>query len=129
MSALLDTDVLIDALRGTPGAKAWLERMPTTVFAIPGIVTMELVAGCRNQGELRQLERFLNRFTIVWTEPAEFAQAYNLFATHWLASKLSIPDCLIAAMALSRGATVYSFNSKHFNVIAGLDVQEPYTRP
>jgi predicted nucleic acid-binding protein len=41
---------------------------------------------------------------------------------------LSIPDCLIAAMALARSARLYTFNLKHFRIIEGLDVQSPYTR-
>jgi predicted nucleic acid-binding protein len=93
MSALVDTDILIDALRGMPAAETWLTSQSTTPFAIPGIVAMELMAGCRNQAELRQLQRFLSRFTIAWTEAAECAQAYDFFATHWLAAKLSIRCC------------------------------------
>jgi predicted nucleic acid-binding protein len=59
---------------------------------------------------------------------AEFEQAYALLARHRLTSGLSIPDYLIAAMALSHSARLYTFNLKHFQVIAGLDAQTPYTR-
>jgi predicted nucleic acid-binding protein len=45
MTALVDTDVLVDILRGTPAAQAWLASVPTTAFAIPGVVAMELVVG------------------------------------------------------------------------------------
>jgi hypothetical protein len=68
-------------------------------------------------------------FSVAWTEASEFAQAYNLLAAYRLRSGLSIPDCLVAAMALTRSATLYTFNMRHFRVITGLDVQEPYTRP
>ena len=60
MTALVDTDVLIDILRGTPAAQAWLASVPTTSFEIPGIVAMELVIGCRNQVELQRIGRFLS---------------------------------------------------------------------
>jgi len=59
---------------------------------------------------------------------AEFAKAYELLAAHWLSSRLSIPDCLIAAMALTRSARLYTFNLKHFKAVPGLDVQQPYAR-
>jgi predicted nucleic acid-binding protein len=36
MTALVDTDVLVDILCGTPAAQAWLASVPTTAFAIPG---------------------------------------------------------------------------------------------
>jgi predicted nucleic acid-binding protein len=42
---LVDTDVLVDCLRGTPPAKAWLERASTEVLGIPGVVAMELLIG------------------------------------------------------------------------------------
>ena len=84
--------------------------------------------GCRNQVELRRVQQLLTAFSIAWPEAAEFAQAYELLATHRLATGLSIPDCLIAAMAVTRAATLYTFNQRHFRVIAGLDVQEPYAR-
>ena len=41
---LLDTDVLIDCLRGLPSADEWLHKSSDQSFAIPGIVAMELVA-------------------------------------------------------------------------------------
>ncbi len=129
MNALIDTDVLIDILRGTPAAQAWLARSAATAFQIPGVVAMELMMGCRNQAELRRVQQFLGAFSVAWIEASEFAQAYNLLAAYRLRSGLSIPDCLVAAMALTRSATLYTFNMRHFRVITGLDVQEPYTRP
>ena len=68
MTALVDTDVLVDILRGTPAAQAWLASVPTTAFAIPGVVAMELVVGCRDQVELKGVQRFLSTFSVVWTE-------------------------------------------------------------
>ena len=128
MTALVDTDVLIDILRGTPAAQAWLASTPTTRFEVPGVVAMELLMGCHNQAELRRVGQFLTTFSTAWPKAAEFARAYELLATHRLTSGLSIPDCLVAAMALTRSATLYTFNLRHFGVIAGLDVQEPYAR-
>ena len=128
MTALIDTDVLIDILRGTPPAQAWLISMPATTFAIPGMVAIELLIGCRNQPELRRVQQFLNTFNIAWTEAVECAHAYDLLAAHRLTSGLNIPDSLVAAMALTRSATLYTFNLRHFRIIAGLDVQEPYAR-
>ncbi|NIW98542.1 MAG: PIN domain-containing protein [Phycisphaerae bacterium] len=128
MIVLLDTDVLVDCLRGTPSAQAWLASVEAEPFQVPGIVAMELLMGCHNQAELRRIQKFLHTFAVVWPEATEFARAYDLLAAHRLASGLSIPDCLIAAMTLSRSARLYTFNLKHFRIIDGLDVQEPYAR-
>jgi hypothetical protein len=66
---------------------------------------------------------------VVWPDAAEFAAAYQLLLTHRLSSGLNIPDCLIAATALTRSACLYTFNFKHFQVVPGLDVKRPYLRP
>lgn len=89
---------------------------------------MALLVGCRNQVDLQQTRKFLNTFNVAWPEASEFAQAYELLASHRLASGISIPDCLIAAMAVSRGARLYTFNLKHFQVVSRLEVQQPYSR-
>ncbi len=89
---------------------------------------MELLIGCQNQADLQRVQRFLATFDVAWPTADEFAQAYALLATYRLTSGLNIPDCLIAAMSLARSTRLYTFNLKHFQVIAGLDVATPYTR-
>jgi predicted nucleic acid-binding protein len=64
----LDTDVLIDCQRGLPAAAAWLQTEATQRFVIPGIVAMELVAGCRNKNDLWITRTFLERFDILWPD-------------------------------------------------------------
>jgi tRNA(fMet)-specific endonuclease VapC len=125
----IDTDVLVECLRGSTVAKTWLGTLQKDAFGIPGVVAMELLMGCRNHADLQHVQRFLNSFKVTWPEAFEFAQAYNLLASLCLSSGLGIPDCLIAAMSLARGARLYTFNLKHFNVVPGLDVQQPYARP
>ena len=126
---LLDTDVLIDCLRGTIPAQQWLKQIATQSFAVPAVAAMELVMGCHDRADLQRIERFLAAFKVIWPEPSEFAAAYQLLLAHRLSSGLSIPDCLISATALARGARLYTFNFKHFRVVPGLDVAHPYSRP
>jgi predicted nucleic acid-binding protein len=124
----LDTDVLIECLRGQPAAEAWLTQVGGEAFQVPGIVAMELLVGCRDRTELERARRFLNAFDVVWPDASEFARAFELLAEHHLGSNLGIPDCLIAAMTLSRSAQLYSFYLRHFRVVPGLEVESPYTR-
>jgi len=128
VTVCLDTDVLVDCLRGTAEAKAWLESKPTEPLVVPGIAAMELIMGCQNQTDLKRTQSFLKTFDVVWPEAHEFARAYELLANHRLSSGLAIPDCLVAAMALERSLRLYTFNLKHYGVVAGLEVQEPYAR-
>ena len=126
---LIDTDVLVECLRGSTTAKTWLGTLHKDAFAIPGVVAMELLMGCRNQTDLQQIQKFLGSFNVAWPDASEFARGYSILLTLRLSSGLGIPDCLIAAMALARGARLYTFNLKHFQVVPGLDAQQPYPRP
>jgi len=51
---LLDTDVVVDCLRGLPAADVWLRESADQMFAIPGIVAMELIVGCRDKADLQR---------------------------------------------------------------------------
>jgi len=43
---LLDTDVMIDVLRGYDPAVTWLQRLQYQEIGLPGLVAMELLQGC-----------------------------------------------------------------------------------
>ena len=89
---------------------------------------MELLMGCRNAIDLAQIKRFLGDYQVVWPDAAVFARAYEILCSLRLSTGLGIPDCLIAALAIDRGARLYTFNLKHFKVVPGLDAQQPYIR-
>jgi len=129
MSVFLDTDVLVDCLRGTEAAEEWLEANPRESFQIPGIVAMELIIGCQNKAALKRTQKFLQSFEIAWPEAPEFERAYEILSEKFLTSSISIPDCIIAAMALERSIQLYSFNLRDFGQIEDLVVKSPYERP
>lgn len=128
MTALLDTDVLVDCLRGAEPARKWLEGAGDQDFRVPGIAAMELLCGCRNRAELQRTKSFLAAMAVTWPTADEFERAFGLLADHRLTTGLSIPDCLVAAMALSRSAVLYTFNLRHFRAITDLQVSGPYSR-
>jgi predicted nucleic acid-binding protein len=128
MIICLDTDVLIDCLRGLPQARAWLEQHASEPFVVPGIAAMELVMGSQNQTDLKRTQEFLRSFNVVWPEARDFTRAFDLLVTHRLASGLSIPDCLVAAMVLERSWQLYTFNLKHYRVVPTLNIAQPYQR-
>jgi predicted nucleic acid-binding protein len=128
MIACLDADVLIDCLRGRPAARQWLVEHSNDAFVVPGVVAMELIVGCSNKADLQRTQKFLNSFQVIWPEAREFARAYELLAMYRLSTQLSIPDCLIASIAIERSLRLLTFNAKHYRAIRGLDVEEPYKR-
>ncbi|MDB9305130.1 MULTISPECIES: hypothetical protein [Cyanophyceae] len=50
------------------------------------------------------------------------------FTTYHLSDNLGLLDALIAACAVGRSATLCTFNVKHYRVIPGLVMEQPYTR-
>ena len=63
---LLDTDVMIDILRGYLPAKSWQNSLGKTPILLPGFVVMELIQGCQNKAEQRTLEAILNSCKKIW---------------------------------------------------------------
>src|SRR5215471_11635984 len=96
---LLDTDVMVDFLRGYPPAVAWLTALPPPV-GLPGIVAMELIQGCRNLAEQQRVEKELKRFALYWPTAADCLRAYHDFAAYHLSQALGLLDAFIAHSAV-----------------------------
>ncbi len=56
---LLDTDIMIDFLRGYPPALEFLGSLGADEILLPGFVAMELIMGCRHKREQDEIERNL----------------------------------------------------------------------
>lgn len=123
---LLDTEVLIDVLRKRPGAIAWFSGLVGPV-AVPGFAALELYQGCRNTSETQDVGKLLKPLSIVWPGKVECDQALALFPARHLSHRLGLLDALIAATALGLGATLCTFNTKHFGSVPGLTTEQPYT--
>jgi predicted nucleic acid-binding protein len=124
---LLDTDVLIDVQRRHPPAIAWFSSL--TMFpVVPGIVAMELIQNTRNTQDLRTTLLQIAPLTVIWPNEAEGQSAFQLFATYHLSHSLGLLDSFIAAIALSRKYELLTFNLKHFRMIPGLTLRNPYVR-
>ena len=123
---LLDTDVMVDILRGHPPAVTWLVGLGTTPIALPGLVAMELLQGCQNLPDQQRLEKQLLRFTFCWPTQADCQRAYLDFAAYHLSHNLGLLDSLIGHTAVGLSDRLAAFNSKHYGVIAGLQAFQPY---
>jgi predicted nucleic acid-binding protein len=115
-ASLLDTTVLIDALRGRPAANR-IKRLRAAGEAVPYVCAInveELARGLRS-GEEKALGRLLDgvRLAPLTREDAERAGRWRRdFAAQGVT--LSQADCLIAAAAAGVGARLVTGNPKHF---------------
>jgi len=124
---ILDTDVLIDVQRGHSGALEWFTGL-TEVPSVPGIVVMELIQGATNSRQLKEAQRLTAPLPVVWPTVTDFEAALSNFVTFHLSHGLGLLDSIIASVALGLDAELCTFNLKHYRVIAGLRIVEPYTR-
>lgn len=81
---------------------------------------MELLVGCRNKGELRNTERFLQRFQVLKLNEAITDTAVDLLRQYRLSHGLTIPDALIGATALTFGLAFISKNQRDYRFIQDL---------
>lgn len=123
---LIDTDVLVDYLRGVPQAVAFLENAEERLL-ISAITVAELYAGVREGKERRVLDSFLGAFEIVPLDRA-VAERGGLFRRDFGKShNTGLADALIAASAEAARARVVTLNAKHFPMLT--DVLVPYRKP
>jgi predicted nucleic acid-binding protein len=123
---LLDTDVLVDLLRGYPPAVSWLANLGAQPLTLPGLAAMEVLQGCRNQQEQTKIESFLRQFALAWPTAQDCDKAYRDFAAFRLSHSVSIMDSLIAHTVLGLNDTLATFNVKHFAVFPDLHLVQPY---
>src|SRR5437870_2132779 len=95
---LLDTDVLIDYLRGRPEAVAYVESLTAKVM-ISAVSVAELYAGVREGKERTQLESFLGNFEIVPLDHQIAAKGGLYRRDYGKSHSTGLADSLIAATA------------------------------
>jgi len=121
---LLDTDVLIDYLRGNDNAIRFLENLQEQL-CISVITFAELYAGIRNKKEQRVIEKFLAAFNVLAIDQV-IAIKGGLFRKEYMPSHgVGLADALIAATAEICQARLVTLNQRHFPM---LDVIVPYKR-
>jgi predicted nucleic acid-binding protein len=126
VTALLDTSILIDQLRGVVGAKTLLANLiDEHDFVAASVVTrVEVFAGMRETQESSALELFA---ILEWIPVDEdLANRAGTLARRYFRSHSGIDptDYIIAATAQRLDAQLYTMNVRHFPMF--VDLQKPY---
>jgi hypothetical protein len=124
---LLDTDILIDVQRRHPPAVAWFAGLAAPP-PVPGLVVMELIQDARDGRQVRDVLRLVAPLPVVWPTEADCQRALADFTGFHLSHRLGLLDALIAATAVGRSAELCTFNVKHYRVVPGLRLLQPYAR-
>ncbi|MCE2399680.1 type II toxin-antitoxin system VapC family toxin [Candidatus Poribacteria bacterium] len=123
---IIDTDILIHASKQNEDAVTFLTMQQHVGIQISIISAIELVVGCRNKTELSQTQKFLEGCAILPITATASEVAYQLIETFALSHGLLMGDALIAATVLERDATLYTKNTRHFQMIPRLAIIRPY---
>jgi len=122
---LIDSDVLIDYLRGYPAAVNYLEGL-TERQIVSAMTVAELYTGIREGNERQALEELLETFEIIPVNEKTAVTA-GLFRRTFLKSHgVGIADAVIAATAEAEDAALVTLNKKHFPMLSRVIV--PYRK-
>ncbi|MDZ7662833.1 type II toxin-antitoxin system VapC family toxin [Thiohalophilus sp.] len=124
-SWLLDTDVLIDYLRGQVDAVDFLQSA-TAELRISSATVAELYVGVRAGREHKVLDRFVDTFDVV-PVTGDLAKQAGLWRRDYGKSHgTGLMDALIAACASASASRLVTLNEKHFPMLDNLLV--PYRK-
>ena len=120
---LIDTDVLIDHLRGFGPAIALLSGSKSRLV-LSSISVAELYQGVRGGSEGREqriLDMFLDRFEIIPLSHEIAMEAGLLRREYQRSHGIGLADSVIAATAESLGARLVTCNIKHYPMFEALE--------
>ncbi|MFA0732716.1 MAG: hypothetical protein LKKZDAJK_002842 [Candidatus Fervidibacter sp.] len=123
---VIDTDIIVGMLRGVQESRDYLLRFGRgeLLGLISAVTVAELLAGrrTRNLTEALRVEIAISVFHIV-PITAEIARKAGELVRDY---GLSLPDALIAAIALLRDAILVTRNVRDFQRIPNLRLEVPY---
>lgn len=126
VDGIVDTSVLIEALRNNADAVAWLTSGSSSKIAITPVVWMEIVQGATDKQKRQQFIKFLKRFTVEYTTQTDTQWAMRQLARFSLSHGIEITDVLIASVAVRLNVPIYTLNVKHFAPLPSIQVIKPY---
>ena len=122
---LLDTDILVEYLRGRSKAIEYLEGLTSDLY-VSVISVAELFVGVEGEVEERSLKQFLLAFAVL-PVTEKVARLGGLYRRDFRPSHgTGLADALIAATAEDNGAELVTFNRRHFPMVSRVTV--PYDR-
>lgn len=123
---LVDSSILIDFLRGNEAADNWLDGFNGGGLAISVVTAVELVTGCRNRSEQKQVEEDLSLYPMVLISTPISETSWDWYRQYRLSHGVGFFDCMIGASAYHMGMIVCTLNDKHFRPFPELQVERPY---
>ena len=124
---LVDTDVLIDFLRGRPEAREFVAGLPRDA-AVSAITVAELFVGVREGDERVALGAMLSTFRVLPLDVDIAAQGGLLRRDFGKSHGVGLNDALIGATALAHDIPLATLNIKHYPMLLAEQLIQPYLK-
>ena len=126
IAGLLDTNILVDILRGYSAAIQWMQAHPDLTLGIPSLVRMELVLGTNHKAQQEQVLARLSGFPVILTSEADSLWAMQQFERFHLSHQVEIIDCFIAGMSVRLNVPLFTRNVSDMRIFPDVHVVTPY---
>jgi predicted nucleic acid-binding protein len=116
---LVDTNIVIEFLRGSPTAVAWFDGQDDRL-AISAVSVLELYAGVHSQRDERDIVSVRQQLTCLPIGEEIGERAGSIMRHFHKSHGVDMPDALIAATAEHHGLRLATLNVKHFPMFSKL---------
>ncbi len=124
VTALVDTSVIVDLLRGYPAAQAWYQAQQD--LGVSRAVWLEILEGVQNRKAQADALKLLRRFQIEEIVTADVVWATERLGQLGLSHSVDAFDCMIAGVNQRLQLPLYTRNLKHFVPLIGSLSMRPY---
>ena len=122
---LCDTIILIEFYKNNSDIVDELQKLGLAELAVSVVTSGELYFGAKDKRELEKIQKQLSLIQQIPLDLDISNRFLSLLEEYALSHKLSVPDALIAATALSQNIPLYTLNLKDFQFIPGLKLHKP----
>ncbi len=123
----LDTDFIVDVLRGRPAAHRKLGELENEQLAFTTITLFELLFGAkissRKTENLAEVEKLIARLDLLVFDARAAAIASTVHAELREENRIKFPDLFIGSIALANNLKLVTRNKKDFSKINGLELE------
>jgi predicted nucleic acid-binding protein len=119
---LCDTNIIIEFYKENPGVIKNLQGIGQQNIAISVITVGELLYGALNKKELSHIKSDLEHLQIIHLTQEIGETFTQLMLEYTLSHRLSLPDGLIAATAVTENISLYTHNLKDFKYLKKINL-------
>lgn len=119
---LCDTNIFISLFKDIPGTKEQLLSIGSENVLISSVTIMELFRGMESKKEMKAMEQKIKKYNVLHFNDKVSLKSVELINTFKLSHNLEIPDAIIGAMSIVYKIPLFTYNTKDFKFMPGIDL-------